>query len=163
MKKYRYKKSFKTKKKRVLLKNKFFWAGSLTLIVLGGFVYLFIFSSVFQIKEIQVSAAEAILAEEIRQIVSDNTKNIFLADFKNLNKIISEKYIKIASVSFKRKFPDGLIVQVEERKPVFLLSKNENYFLVDKEGVAFKQVSEIFPEMLVVKGEWKRPASRGFA
>ena len=78
MKKYRYKKSFKTKKKRNLLKNKFFWLGSLVLIILGGFIYLFIFSPVFKIKEIQVLGAEAVSAEEIRQIVFYNTFALYL-------------------------------------------------------------------------------------
>jgi len=156
VKKYRYKKSFRTKKKRQILKNKFFWFGFSALIVFLGCLYLFLFSPVFQIKEIQVSgiekkSLEKIPPEEIRGIILKNTNNIFLLNLGSLSKTILEKYPKIANINFKRKLPGSLTVQIEERKPAVLLSRKGDYFLVDKEGVAFEKISAIPPEMLVVK------------
>jgi len=154
--KHRYKKSFRTRKKRsvfAIFKNKFFWIFCLILIVLGSLTYLFIFSSVFQIKNIAVLGAEKISAEEIRIIVSDNTKNIFLADLKKINIMILERYLEIANVNIKRDIPDSLSVQIEERKPVAVFSKNEGYFFIDKEAIAFERVPEKPSDMLIIKSE----------
>lgn len=155
MKKYRYKKSFRTKKKKSvfnIFKNKFFWLGVLVLGVLSGLAYVFIFSSVFQIKEIQISGAEKVPVEEIGQIISDNSNNIFLANFGKINKIILEKYLQIGKINLERKLPDILLAEVEERKPVAVFC-NQDCFFIDKEGVSFERVSEIPPEMLIVKIE----------
>ena len=158
VKKYRYKKSFRTKKKRQILKNKFFWLVFLALIVLGGILYLFLFSSVFQIKEIQVSGIERdslkkIPPEEIKGIILKDANNIFLLNFESLSKIILEKYPKIANINFKKKLPNSLMIQIKERRPVILLLRKGDYFFVDKEGVPFEKILGIPPEMLVVKIE----------
>ena len=58
----RYKKSFKTKKKKslfyflkIILKNKSFWTGFLFLFLGGGLCYLLFFSSIFKIEEIEIT------------------------------------------------------------------------------------------------------------
>lgn len=152
MKKYRYKKSFKTKKKKFILKSKFFWLGLLVLLVFGGAVYLFIFSSVFQIKNIQVLGAQKISAQDITDVISTNSGNIFLTNFGKINKIILEKYPQIANINFERKFPDNLIAQIEERKPEVILCNNDCFF-VDREGVAFEKVSEENLGMLIIRAQ----------
>ncbi len=152
----KYKKSYRTKKKRSIFnvfKNKFFWLGLLFFVILSGLIYLFIFSSVFQIKNITVLGTEKTSAEEIRIIVSDNAKNIFLADFKKINIMLLEKYPQIANIDIKRDLPDVLLVQIEERKPVAVFSKNEGYFFIDKEAVIFEEIPEKPSEMLIIKSE----------
>ncbi len=154
--KHRYKKSFRTRKKRSvfnIFKNKFFWLGLLFFIILSGLTYFFIFSSVFQIKNIVISGTEKTSAEEIKTIVSDNAKNIFLADLKKINIILLKRYVQIASVSIKRDIPDSLLVQIEERKPVAVISKYGGYFFIDKEAVIFEEIPEKPLEMLIIKSE----------
>lgn len=156
MKKYKYKKSYRTKKKRsvfVIFKNKFFWLGCLVSVVLGGLVYLFIFSSVFQVKNIAVLGTEKTSEEEIRIIVSNNAKNIFLADLEEIDRMLLEKYRQIGSIDIKRDLPDALLVQIEERKPVAVISKYEGYFFIDKEAVIFEEIPEKPLEMLIIKSE----------
>jgi len=163
----KYRKSYRTKKKRSIwsiFKNKFFWFGLFILAVIGGLAYLFIFSSVFQIRDIQVSGAEKSPAQEIKNIVSAKSGNIFLTDFEAISKNILGQYIEIANITFKKNLPDRVLVQIEERKPIalfcrslfepFLLFLNENqaeecYFL-DKQGVIFKKVSEQLGNLLVL-------------
>ena len=133
----KYKKSFRTKKKKSvfrIFKKKLFWLALLFFIVLSGLTYFFIFSSVFQVKNIAVLGTEKTSSEEIRSIVLDNTKNIFLADLKKINIMLLERYPEIANISIKRNIPDALLVQIEERKPVAVFSKNEEYFFIDKEA-----------------------------
>lgn len=156
IKKNRYKKSYRTRKKRSIFnvfKNKFFWLGLLFFIILSGLTYLFIFSSVFQIKEIAVLGTEKTSAEEIRIIISNNTKNIFLADLEEIDRMLLERYVQIGNVDIKRDLPDVLLVQIEERKPVAVISKYEGYFFIDKEAVIFEEISEKPLEMLIIKSE----------
>ena len=152
----RYKKSYRTKKKRSvfnLFKNKFFWLICFVLIVLSSLAYLFIFSSVFQIKNITVLGTEKTSAEEVRIIISNNAKNIFFADLEEIDRMLLEKYPQIANIDIKRDLPDILLVQIEERKPVAVISKNEGYFFIDKEAVIFEEIPEKPSEMLIIKSE----------
>ncbi len=154
--KYKYKKSFRTKKKRSvfnIFKNKFFLLGCLASTVLAGLVYLFIFSPIFQIKNIAVLGTEKTPEQEIRNIISDNTKNIFLSDLKEIDRMLCQKYPQIAKIDMERVLPDALLVQIEERKPVAVFSKNEDYFFIDKEAVIFERISERPSEMLIIKSE----------
>jgi len=152
----RYKKSFRTKKKKSvfrIFKKKFFWLALLFFIILSGLTYLFIFSSVFQVKNITILGNEKTSAEEIRIIISNNTKNIFLADLEKIDIMLLEKYPQIANVSIKRNLPNALLVEIEERKPVAVIFKNEEYFFIDKEAVIFEKILERGSEMLVIKSE----------
>jgi cell division protein FtsQ len=163
----KYRKSYRTKKKRsvwLIFKNKFFWFGLFILAVIGSLAYLFIFSSVFQIKDIQISGAEKSPAQEIKDIISAKSGNIFLTDFEAISKNLLGQYIEIANITLKRNLPNRVLVQIEERKPIalfcrpffepFLLFLNENqaeecYFL-DKQGVIFEKVSEQPGNLLVL-------------
>lgn len=157
MKKYRYKKSFKTKKKKSVIKNKFFWLFCLIAASSGGIIYFFLFSSVFQIEKIQVFGNKKSSSEEIIKIISTAQKNIFLANLDEITKNILEKYPQIAKIDLKRKFPDGLAIQIEERTAaaVFCQSiiEEENCYFIDKEGVIFEEVIELSPETLKIKSE----------
>ena len=154
--KYKYKKSYRTRKKRSIFdifKKKLFWLGLLFFIILSGLTYFFIFSSVFQIKNIAVLGTEKTSAEEIRIMISDNVKNIFFANLEEIDMMLLERYPQIANVNIKRDIPDALLVQIEERKPVAVFSKNEEYFFIDKEAVIFEKILERGSEMLIIKGE----------
>jgi len=120
---------------------------------LGGLTYFLIFSSVFQIKNISVLGTEKASAEEIRIIISNNTKNIFFTDLKKINVMILERYPEIANVNIKRNIPDSLSVQIEERKSVAVFSKNEEYFFIDKEAIIFEKILERPSKMLIIKSE----------
>jgi len=153
--KYKYRRSYRTRKKRsvfVIFKKKLFWLIFFVLIVLSGLAYLFIFSSVFQIKNIAVLGTEKTSAEKIRIIISNNAKNIFLADLKKINKMLLEKFPQIAKVDLDREFPSSLLAQIEERKPVAVLCNNECFF-IDEQGVAFEKVYSIPSEMLLIKAQ----------
>jgi len=170
--KHRYKRSYKTVRKRSvfdilkIFKHKITWIVLLILALIGGLMHLFVFSSVFQIKNIQISETAKSPTEEIRNIISENTGNIFLSDLKGISQDILEKYPQINNVNIKRKFPDKVIVQIQERQPVavFCISslisalkifKPEeqgflNCFYLDEEGIVFEEASEI-TEFLVIK------------
>ncbi|MDD2672366.1 MAG: FtsQ-type POTRA domain-containing protein [Syntrophales bacterium] len=147
----KYKKSFKTKKKKSA--NRFFGLGIIFLILSGGLTYLLIFSSVFQIKKIYVVGCEDLSSEEIKNIISERTNsNIFLVNLNIVGDYLLNKYPKIAKANIKRKLPNAILAEIEERKPVVAL-KNEEFYLIDKEGVAFEKTSDIPANIPEVKKE----------
>lgn len=164
MTKHRYKKSYRTVKKKSffdifkVFKYKITWVIVLILTLIGGLTHLFIFSSVFQIKNIQISETVKSPTEEIRSIISNNTGNIFLSDLNSISQNILEKYPQIVNVNIKRKFPDKVIVQIQERQPVATFCINSlistlrifkpkelsspNCFYLDDKGIAFERTSQ---------------------
>ena len=158
-----YKKSYRIKKKKSILlifKSKIFLLFLLFLIISGAIFYFVVFSSFFQIKEIKISGNKKVSVEEIRKNIAEqvnkriiffNTKSIFLADLKEINEILLEKFPRIAKIDLDREFPGNLSAQIEERKPVAIFSEIENYFFVDKEGIIFEKISVIDPQILKIK------------
>lgn len=157
MKKYRYKKNYRTRKKKSIIKNRFFWLFCLIAASSGGIIYFLIFSSVFQIEKIQVFGTKKTSSEEIIKIVSAAQKNIFLANLNEITKNILEKYPQIAKIDLKRKLPNGLMIQVEERTAVAIfcqsITEEENCYFIDREGVMLEKVSQMSLEMPKIIGE----------
>lgn len=137
----RYRKPYRVKKKKSILRSKFFWRVVLGLVFAGVSSYFFFFSSIFRIKEIDISGNEKVNTEAIRGAIQ--VKNIFLFDVGDVKKIISEKFPQIAKVNLKRKFPGSIVVQVEERKPVAVFCQSESCFSLDKEGVIFENTAPV--------------------
>jgi len=158
-----YKKSYRIKKKKSILwifKSKIFLLFLLFLIISGTIFYFVVFSSFFQIKEIKISGNKKVSVEEIRNNIAEqvdkriiffNTKSIFLADLKEINEILLEKFPRIEKIDLNREFPDSLLAQIEERKPVAIFSEIEDYFFVDKEGIIFEKVFVIDSQILKIK------------
>jgi len=157
VKKYKYKKNYRTRKKKSIIKNRFFWLFFLITASSGGIIYFLIFSSVFQIEKIQVFGTKKISSEEIIKIISVAQKNIFLVNLNEITKNILEKYPQIVKINLKRKLPDGLVIQVEERTAVAIfcqsITEEENCYFIDKEGVIFEKVSQMSLEMPKIIGE----------
>ncbi len=168
MKKYR--KPYRVKKKKPIFRNRFFWLGILIFVVIVGIFYLICFSSFFQIKEIKISGnsafAEAsadkqkVSIEDIRNVIEKEveqkflflpSKSIFLINLKEINEIVLEKFPQLAKINLKRSFPDTMLIEIEERKPVAIFCQKENYFFIDGEGIIFEEVFEAAPQWLQIK------------
>jgi len=159
MSKYRHKKSYRTLKKKHplrFLKSKIFWILFLILIILGSLIYIFIFSELFKIKNVEISGNEKCPYAEISKIVSSNLGSIFLYKSEEVNKELKEKYPEINQVKIERKLPDSLIVKIKEREPVAFICKPSlrseikifgekseiDCFYIDKEGIVFEEKTE---------------------
>lgn len=156
----KYRKPYRIKKRKSIFSSRFFWLGILILILIGGLFYFAIFSSTFQIREIEISGNQKVSSEILENIVREkisqkvlffSSQSIFLAHFNKINKTILEKFPQVAKVNLKRKFFDKLIVEIEERKPIAIFSHNENLFSLDREGVIFEQIEEPESKLLKVK------------
>ncbi len=168
MKKYR--KPYRVKKKKPIFRNRFFWLGILIFVVIIGIFYLICFSAFFQIKEIKISGnsafAEAsadkqkVSIEDIRNVIEKEveqkflfwpSKSIFLINLKEINEMVLEEFPQLAKVNLKRSFPDTMLIEIEERKPVAIFLQNENIFFIDREGIIFEQVVDVKPQQIITR------------
>jgi cell division septal protein FtsQ len=148
----KYRKPYRVKRKKSILKSRFFWLILIILFFFGAVFYLLIFSSYFQVEKILISGNEKVPKEVIESLIRDNlkrkilflpTQSIFVIDFKKINEIILNNIPGIAEVKTVREFPNILNITVKERVGIALWCQEENYcFLIDKEGVIFEPILE---------------------
>ncbi len=145
------KRHYRIKRKKSVLKNRYFWSVILILVFLGTLTYLIFFCPAFHLKEVRIEGGESIKNQEIRSMVEEqlnekvlffSTRNIFFLELKNLQKEILEKFPQIAQLSLARKIPDILSINIQERKPVAVFCQNEKCFFLDKEGIIFEHFSD---------------------
>lgn len=147
-----YRKPHRIKKKKSIFKNWFFWLTILIIIIIGGIFYLLFFYSFFQVKDIEIFGNKKLTTEDLRFLASKEieknilnfpTKTIFLVNTSQIEKKISENFPLIENASLKREFPDKIILEVKERKPVAifypqLTSQDSKAFFIDKYGIVFE-------------------------
>lgn len=143
-----YKKSYRTRKRKSIFQNRFFWIPILGLIILGAFFYFFIFSSFFQVEKIIVSGNEKVSEGEIKSLIRKNvekkilffsTKSIFLTNLKKIKDNLLDNFPPIIDIKMDRGFPNVLSVMVRERTEIAVFCQNENCFLLDADGVIFEE------------------------
>ncbi len=155
-----FRKSYKIQRKKSIFKYRSFWLTILILVVGSGIFYLISFFSFFQIKEIEIRGNQKIFIEDIQKIIQNEinqkilsfpTRSIFLADLTKIDKILSEEFPQIANLELERNFPNALTVIIKERKSVAIFYQKERQFVIDKEGVFFKKVTELKYEQRYLK------------
>ena len=109
-------------------------AGVVALAAWGGIHYL-THSPRFRVARIYIRGGAYAPEKEIRKVTDPLAgKNIFAADLDALqSKLQSQPWIRIASA--KRRIPDSLLVQIEERVPEVLVRVRDGVYLADGEGV----------------------------
>jgi len=159
---YSYRKPHRYKRKKSILKNRFFWLGILGFAVFCGIFYFVFLSPSFQIKEIQISGnlkvsttdIQNIILEQIeKKVLNFRTKSIFLIDCNKINKIILEKFPGIFNINSRKELPQKVIFEIEERKPLALFFQGESYFLLDKEGKIFETASDTAQASLKIENQ----------
>jgi cell division septal protein FtsQ len=146
-----YRKPYRVKRKRLILRNRFFWLGLLFLVVAGATFYFLFFSEFFQVEKVVVTGEEKISKEEIKTLIPQ--KNIFLTDLKKIRENILKKFPQIAEVEINRGLPDVLNVQVSERVAVAVWCE-QDCFLIDREGVVF-EIAPLETDLVKIFGEKK--------
>ncbi len=120
------------KKKRKIIFRLVKWT-SLIILLIGGGIY-FLLSPFFNIKNITIIGNEKITQETI---ISLSEIKLEQNTFK-ISKSKVEQAIKansyIDSVKVKRKLPDGIEIQVTERKPAYMLTLGNAYVYMNKQG-----------------------------
>lgn len=117
------------------------WAGvhlgSLALVGLaawGAYQYL-THSERFAVRRILISGSPSAPPSQLKTVTEKAMgRNIFAADLRAMQgRLESQSWIKVATV--KRRIPDALLIQVEERVPEVLVRIGSALYLADAEGV----------------------------
>jgi cell division protein FtsQ len=146
-----YKKYQRIRKKKSifknLFKNRFFWLFVLTGCIISLLIYFFFFSPFFSVKEIKIEGQLNFISEkEIKEFISEAIKgkvlffkstSIFSFRRKKIEKLALKHFFSVKDIKIKRKFPDVLIVEISERKPVVNFCQENGCFFVDEEGIIF--------------------------
>ncbi len=123
------------------------------ILYLGGHGFqIFRNSSVFVLKDVEVSGAKKTRPDEIEALVFASQKNTLKVDLKQI-KLRLESHPWIQSAILWRELPGTIRVHILERKPVAIVSSG-NLYLVDVDGhviQTLEQTSE-FASLPVITG-----------
>lgn len=135
------------KKKRIKLMLKF---TALLIIIIAGIIFALV-SPIFNIKEIDVSNNEQINTETIISLSQLNLgQNIFKFNKNKVNKNIkTNAYIE--SVEIKRKLPNKVQIQIEERKQEYNVEFLNGYAYINNQGYIL-QISEEKQALPTIQG-----------
>ena len=135
------------KKKRIKLMLKF---TALLIIIIAGIIFALV-SPIFNIKEIDVSNNEQIKKETIVSLSQLNLgQNIFKFNKNKVNKNIkTNAYIE--SVEIKRKLPNKVQIQIEERKQEYNVEFLNGYAYINNQGYIL-QISEEKQALPTIQG-----------
>ncbi|MBZ9571991.1 FtsQ-type POTRA domain-containing protein [Patescibacteria group bacterium] len=163
----KFRRPYKIKRKKSILKNRFFWLTLLILIISGVIFYFFIFSSFFQVERVIVSGNEKVSKENIKAVVESNleekilffpTKSIFLVNLNKIKKDVLNSFLQIAEIEISRGFPDSLNIIVVERLAIATFCQEENCFLLDNKGIIFEK-AQLETNLLKIKDRQNIPLS----
>lgn len=146
-KSYGRRKPYKIRRKKSLLKNRFLRPAVLMLIIFFGIFYLICFYPIFQIKKIIITGEEKVLTRDIENIVEReiekkilffSSKSVFLLKPSKIEKAILNNFPEISGVKIKRGV-SVLDIIVIERVGVASWCQEQECFLIDEKGIAFKK------------------------
>ncbi|MCL5774114.1 MAG: FtsQ-type POTRA domain-containing protein [Firmicutes bacterium] len=111
---------------------------------------VFFNSPFFQLKSIEVYGNQKVGKEDIVQAAKVNAgDNILRISIPEINKSV-KSIIWIKSVKVSRIFPGGLKIQVEERKPALVVSRDDpsmEWFDADEDGYVLEAAPPVEDEM----------------
>ena len=167
-----YRKPHRYKKKKPIFRKRFFWLAMLFLITCLGFFYLIYLSPFFQTEKIEIGREIVMAAPGIRMVSEETverinslveeetdkkilffkTKSIFLVNSGRLEKRILGDFPQIALIEIDKKFLSRtLSVSLSRKKGIALWWQEDNYFLLDKEGVIFERVPEVESRQIKIR------------
>ena len=109
-------------------------AGVVALAAWGGYGYL-THSERFTVRRVLVSGGSTASPASLKAVTDSVVgRNIFAADLEKLRKRL-EALGWIREASVKRRIPDALLIQIEERVPEVLAKVGSSIYLADGEGI----------------------------
>ena len=149
------------RKYRVFLK---LTAVLLILVSIGYLSYKYIYlSPKFAVKTVSViGGGKFVNPQDFKTISEQKTlgQSIFSVDPKELEKSLKSNFLGAKNVEASLDYPDTLVIKVEERLPVALVTsgkKDAVYYLIDGEGYILGEVSDEFMDLpkIIYEGDMK--------
>lgn len=121
------------------------------IVIIAAFL-IFSLSSLFTVDSLEVRGNSHFTSEEIINISHATPgKNLIY----NPNKVEIEDYLEnnpyIKKAKVTRGFPSTLIITVEERKQLCAIKYDDEYLVIDKDGILLKKTPKM-PKLTLVKG-----------
>lgn len=111
--------------------------------------WLLFFSTLFKIRNIEVSGAGETRVGEIKSIawrLAENRlvgkNNLLLYNKKNLNKILNEKYY-LDDLTVRKKLFHTLAIALREEQPMAVWREAEEYYYIDSDGKVINQADSL--------------------
>ncbi|MFA5527587.1 MAG: FtsQ-type POTRA domain-containing protein [Peptostreptococcales bacterium] len=131
-------------------KKNFIWGIGLILVI-GGGLYLFLFSGFFNIGFILVENnsfySETDIIEKTKVQYGTNQFKVKLSEVRD--NLLNDPYIK--GVTIDRKLPDKLVIQIVERKESACIEFMGKWLIIDEEGYALR-IADTLPEYSILDG-----------
>ncbi len=137
---------YRLKKKKIIVKSRFFWPVILIILAVSVVFYLLTLFPVFQIKEVSIFGQENILRQQIEQwalpaiskkILFFESKSIFLIKTTAIKNMLLQKFPAIEELKIRRLWSNAITIEVKERKAIAIWCRQENCFDLDQKGVVF--------------------------
>lgn len=140
---------------------------AIVLVVIGALVYFLYYSSVFKIKNVNITGNVNLQAAEVRQTIEDSLKknrwlilpqnNYFILNQQLIKKDFQDKY-PLGDLKIDQKFPATLNIEVNEKVGQFIWKIQDRLYLMNLDGYLVRElpVKEIvnsnLPEILDLSG-----------
>ena len=136
----------------------------LIICIFAGIIVFIMTTPLFNIKEIEINGNTKVSKDRIESLsqisLNVNTYKYFKRDI--VKKIKEEPYIE--NVIIKRKLPNKIIIDVNERTPSYVVSYAGGYIYIDNKGyileITNEPIEKIFLEGLNTEGENLLPGNR---
>lgn len=115
----------------------------LTLLLVSLLIILCLKLSYFNISNIQVYNNKIVSSEEIVKLSKINKgTNIFYLNLKSIEtNVLENPYL--LNVKIKRKIPNTISIDIQEREAVFYIKTENGYLIVDKSGIILENRNDI--------------------
>ena len=160
----------KIKPRRSIFKRLWFWVLLFFIIFVLSAVYLVIFWSGFEVKNVVISGNDKIDSKELQETVLSNSttglvkfwnldlisRSIILLNTDKLDKQVLEKFPLIEKIFIDKRLPQTLALQITERKPLGVYcsgqsGNNQQCFLIDQNGVIFESLGTVPGDFVIVR------------
>lgn len=108
------------------------------LISIIAVVYLLFFSTIFKINNFDIIGN--VSEDSNKNIENARGQNIFIYNSKELEDRLKKDNPQFLNIKVSKGIPNLLRIKIEERSPQIIWKTNDKVFLVDEEGIAFKEI-----------------------
>lgn len=118
------------------------FAGLLAVVMVYGYNFA-LCADYFKLRDTIIRGCNKVGEEEVRAIAGiDAPMNVLRVNVEKMTQEL-ETHPWIKTVSVGRELPDRLVIEITERKAAALLKKGKDLFVVDRDGVVFKQLETV--------------------
>ena len=111
----------------------------LFVLIIGGWVYTFYFSTLFNIKNVRINGLETINKNYITELLNATGRNIFRFNTEKTIKVINETYF-LEAVAITKIYPGSIEIKINEKHPAFELHSPNNKYLLDATGLVVEAI-----------------------